>query len=212
MLLIGQFDSPFVRRVGIAMRFYGLEFEHRPHAVFRDAELIARFNPLRKVPTLVLDDGTVLTESTICLEILDGRVATDAGGARPLLPRSGPEREAGLRVCGFVVGALDKAVTLLYERVMERQPKPDWQQRCELQLRQTLAMLERERSGQGTEFWLGTQLSHVDVAISCAITFLDDALAGFFPDGELPALRALAARCEAMPEFANTHQAFVVKT
>ena len=58
MLLLGQYDSPFVRRVAFAMRHYDMPFEHRAYAVFRDAERIAEFNPLRKVPTLVLDDGT----------------------------------------------------------------------------------------------------------------------------------------------------------
>ena len=54
MILIGQFDSPFVRRVAITMRLYGIVFEHRPWSTFGDAERIAAYNPLRRVPTLVL--------------------------------------------------------------------------------------------------------------------------------------------------------------
>ena len=54
MILIGQYDSPFVRRVGIALRHSGLPFEHRPWSVWRDAAKIAQFNPLRRVPTLLL--------------------------------------------------------------------------------------------------------------------------------------------------------------
>ena len=54
MILIGQFDSPFVRRVGVALTLYGMAFEHRPWSVFGDAEAIAAYNPLRRVPTLVL--------------------------------------------------------------------------------------------------------------------------------------------------------------
>ena len=57
MILIGQFDSPFARRVGIAMRLYGLSFEHRPWSVFGDAEKIAQYNPLMRVPTLVMENG-----------------------------------------------------------------------------------------------------------------------------------------------------------
>ena len=37
MILIGQYDSPFVRRVGIALRLYGLAFEHQPWSAFSDA-------------------------------------------------------------------------------------------------------------------------------------------------------------------------------
>jgi glutathione S-transferase len=57
MILIGHFDSPFVRRVAIALRLYEMSFEHRAWSVFGDADKIARFNPLRRVPTLVLEDG-----------------------------------------------------------------------------------------------------------------------------------------------------------
>jgi len=52
MFLIGQYDSPFVRRVAIAMRFYGIAYEHRPWSTFGDADKIAPYNPLRRVPTL----------------------------------------------------------------------------------------------------------------------------------------------------------------
>ena len=64
MILIGQYDSPFVRRVGIALTLYGMAFEHRPWSVFGDTEKIRPYNPLVRVPTLVLDDGEVLIIST----------------------------------------------------------------------------------------------------------------------------------------------------
>lgn len=57
MILIGQYDSSFVRRVGIALTLYRLPFEHRPWSVMSDAEKIRALNPLVRVPTLVLDDG-----------------------------------------------------------------------------------------------------------------------------------------------------------
>src|SRR5207245_1985892 len=71
MILIGQYDSPFVRRVALAMRFYGIAFEHRPWSTFGDADKIAPYNPLRRVPTLVLDNGEALIESTAILDHLD---------------------------------------------------------------------------------------------------------------------------------------------
>jgi len=63
VILIGQYDSPFVRRVAIAMRLYGLAFEHRPWSVFGDAEKLREVNPLMRVPALVLNTGEVLIES-----------------------------------------------------------------------------------------------------------------------------------------------------
>ena len=88
MFLIGQYDSPFVRRVAIAMRLYGLAFEHRPWSTFGDAEKIAPYNPLRRVPTLVLDGGEALIESTAILDYLDELV----GREKAMIARSGPDR------------------------------------------------------------------------------------------------------------------------
>jgi glutathione S-transferase len=102
MILIGQYDSPFVRRVGIALTLYDLPFEHRPWSTFGDADKIRPYNPLTRVPTLVLDDGEVLIESHSILDYLDSLVpagpphvsgrrtgaASGAEGSR----RSRPER------------------------------------------------------------------------------------------------------------------------
>ncbi len=45
-------------------RLYDIKFQHKPWSTFGDAELIAPYNPLRRVPTLVLDDGATLIDST----------------------------------------------------------------------------------------------------------------------------------------------------
>jgi glutathione S-transferase len=214
MLLIGQFDSPFVRRVGIALRWYGYGFEHRAHAVFRDAELIAAFNPLRRVPTLVLDDGTVLTESFVCLEAIDERATDDHGGdwERLLLPRRGPERLDGLRLCGFAVGAIDKAVTLIYDRLIRESRADVWIDRCTEQLLETLRYLEQERSSRRGAFLLGDSMSHADVVLTCALTLVGEALPDLLAKAELPALRAHTLFFESLPEFRATRQPFVVPT
>ena len=88
MILIGQYDSPFVRRVGIALTLYGLPFEHKPWSTFGDAEQIRPYNPLTRVPTLVLDDGEVLIESHCILDHLDTLVAPE----RAMFPGTEPER------------------------------------------------------------------------------------------------------------------------
>src|SRR5262245_4872288 len=100
MILIGQYDSPFVRRVGIALRLYDLAFEHRPWSVFGDAERIAPLNPLRRVPTLVLDDGEVLIESGAILDHLDEL----AGPSRALIAERGEARRHALKVCALATG------------------------------------------------------------------------------------------------------------
>src|SRR5260221_11577792 len=88
MILIGQYDSPCVRRVAIALRLYGLPFEHRPWSTFGDADKLATFNPLRRVPTLVLDGGEALIESTAILDYLDELVGPD----KAMIAAKGAER------------------------------------------------------------------------------------------------------------------------
>src|SRR6201988_2429095 len=97
MFLIGQYDSPFVRRVAIALRLYGLPFEHRPWSTFGDADKIAPYNPLRRVPTLVLDSGEALIESTAILDSLDELV----GPERAMLPAKAEARRKQLRLCAL---------------------------------------------------------------------------------------------------------------
>jgi glutathione S-transferase len=206
MLLIGQFDSPFVRRVGITLRLYERPFEHRPWAVFRDAEKIAALNPLRRVPTLVLDDGTVFTETFACLEVLDED--RDLSGQRPLLPRKGANRRQGLRILGFATGVTDKTVSLIYERVIREQRSPIWSARCTKQVVDTLELLERELGALGKPFFLGDDLSHADIAVTCSLTLLRDGLPGWLDFSRYPTLCELQRRCEALPAFSQTFQLF----
>ena len=92
MILVGQYDSSFVRRVGIALTLYGIAFQHRPWSVFGDAEKIRRLNPLVRVPVLVLDAGDVLIESAAILDHLDGLVPE----GRRLCPAGEPARRRAL--------------------------------------------------------------------------------------------------------------------
>src|SRR3954451_8621562 len=117
MILIGQYDSPFVRRVAIALRLYGLSFEHRPWSTFGEGEKIAPLNPLRRVPTLVIDSGEALIDSAAILDYLDELV----GPEKALIRDSGPVRRDALRICALAAGLGDKAVILLYERVLRKQ-------------------------------------------------------------------------------------------
>ena len=62
MELIGMLDSPYVRRVAVAMLTAGVPFDHRPISLFRHIDAFSKISPLLKAPTLVADDGTVLAE------------------------------------------------------------------------------------------------------------------------------------------------------
>lgn len=212
MLLIGQFDSPFVRRVGIALAWYGMPFDHRPLSVFRDAERIAEFNPLRKVPTLVLDNGVVLTESFVCLQVIDELCAAEHGPNWPrlLCASAGSERLAVLRLCGLAVGVMEKAVSLVYEERVRETRSEVWTRRCELQVRSALRQLEAERETSSTALLFGDHLTHADVALSCMMTFIGEALPTLVSDGELPRLLQHTRLVESWPEFTLARQPFAI--
>jgi glutathione S-transferase len=139
MILIGQYDSPFVRRVAIALRLYGLPFEHRPWSTFAEGDKIAPYNPLRRVPTLVLDDGDALIESTVILDYLDELV----GPEKAMIANRGPERRRGLKFCALAMGLADKGVSLLYERVLRKDQSKIWVERCEAQIGAAVEVLEK---------------------------------------------------------------------
>jgi glutathione S-transferase len=206
MILIGQYDSPFVRRVGVALTLYGMRFEHRSWSVWADAEALAQINPLRRVPTLVLDDGEVLIDSGAILDALDEMV----GSERAMLPGSGPERRRALRISALATGLADKAVILFYEGLLHEAPSPVWTQRCEAQIVDVLAALEAERAAAGADAWLGKAIGHADIAVACAIGFLREAHPRLFDAARWPALAAHAARCEALPAFQAIRQPITV--
>lgn len=210
MLLIGQYDSPYVRRVGIALQLYGIPYQHEAYSVFRDAEKIAAYNPLRKVPTMVLDDGTVLSETFVCLEYLDERVHGEHPERRLLLPRSGLLRREGLRIGAFCSGICEKAVSLVYDREVRAQSSAFWTQRCTTQVRETFVSLEATCAKRLGDFMLDHEISHADIAAVCALTFVSETGACALDDLALPALRELAQRCEAMPAFQRIKQPFHV--
>jgi glutathione S-transferase len=202
MFLIGQYDSPFVRRVAIALRLYGLAFEHRPWSTFGDADTIAPYNPLRRVPTLVLDDGEALIESTAILDFLDELVGSD----RAMIAERGPDRRHHLRICALGSGLADKAVSLVYERVLRKDQLKLWVERCEAQIGGVLAVLEKERAGVSTPYWFGDTIGHADIMVACALRFTGEGHPQLFNAARYPALSAHAARCESLPAFQEIAQ------
>ena len=197
MILIGQFDSPFVRRVAIAARLYGIAFEHRPWSTFGDAEKIAPYNPLRRVPTLVLDNGEVLIESAMILDYLDEL----AGPDKALIAPRGPARRHALKIGALAMGLGDKSVSLLYERVLRKDALKLWVERCEAQISGVLAVLEQQRAAVKTPYWFGERIGHADIAVACVLRMTREAHPGLFDAARYPALAAHAARCEALPPF-----------
>jgi glutathione S-transferase len=200
-ILIGMFDSPFVRRVAVSMNLLWVPFEHRNWSIGKDFELIRQFNPLGRVPTLVQPDGEALIESSAILDLLD----ENAGPERALLPRAGEPRREALRIIAIAIGAAEKGVIQVYEtafRPPEKRYRP-WLERCHTQMHAGLAELDRLCQARSGEWLVGDRLTQADVTATCVYTFLSDALALNRHSIAYPGLSAVAARCEAMSEFSS---------
>jgi glutathione S-transferase len=151
------------------------------------------------VPALVQADGDTLIESAAILDFLDENAA--AGHA--LLPRSGEARREALRIMAIAVGGAEKAVAQLYEtafRPPEKRYRP-WVERCHIQMHAALAELDRLCQVRGGEWLIGNRITQADVTATCVYTFLSEALDINRDAVMYPALSAVAARCEALPEF-----------
>jgi glutathione S-transferase len=161
MLLVGQLDSPFVPRVAVSMTLLGRPpFERDRSSVFGNFEEVSRINPLGRVPALVLDDGTVLVDSTAILDWLDGEV----GPERALMPPAGPARIACWRLVALGLGANEKLVAIVYEHLMRTadQRSANWIERCRGQIEGALATLD-DAAEDARPWLLGDRLTQADI-------------------------------------------------
>ena len=205
MILIGQYDSPFVRRVAVTLQLYKIGYEHRPWSAVGDGDKIAEVNPLMRVPTLVTDEGEAVTDSGTIVQLLD-----HMAGFGAFLSRSWPQQGEVLRLAAFAAGAADKGVALLYEGAFHENATPFWHERLRKQVADTLALLDRERAARKTPWLFGERLSHADIMIGTTLCFLREALPGQFDLDGLKALKKHGKACEALPEFQNAYQPYVL--
>ena len=205
MQLIGQYDSPFVRRVGIALTIYGIPFEHLPYSTFGEWEKFVGHNPLRRVPTLVLDDGEALIDSAAILDHLDEL----HGRERALIAASGPERRAALKRIALATGTADKAVSFFYAKLFAPSLDPAFTQRTESQIKDGLTVLDAGCAARSGDWWHGGEPGHDDIAVACVARFLSEAYAPLVTLADYPALAAHCAAAEALPVFQAVSQRFV---
>jgi glutathione S-transferase len=192
MQLIGMLDSPYVRRVAIALIAAKTPFAHRPISLFRHIDEFSKVNPLLKAPTLVADDGTALMESNVILDYL----ASVGQRVAALRPSSAP----ALRATGLALTVMEKAVQRHYERALrpaEKRHEP-WVDRVMGQLTAGLRALDAELPKSG---WISGELSLGDISAACAFRFTQDVLADVVDTGTYPNLGEFCARAEALAAF-----------
>jgi glutathione S-transferase len=198
MILVGQFDSPFVRRVAVTLNHYHMPFTRNPLSIFRNAAEVQKINPLLRVPALILENGETLIDSHAIIDHLDEM----AGPARALTPRHGPERRHVLQAVFLATGTAEKVVQLFFERLnhTDKALAKDWEKRLLSQINTSLERLEHDC---GTPWFFDNKLSQADVSTACMLMHMKLRVPECFPATKYPKLHAMALHCETLDAFAN---------
>jgi glutathione S-transferase len=205
MELVGQFDSPFTRRVGITLEIYGLPFTHNTWSVFGNADDLVTVNPLIRVPALILDTGEALIETLSIIDYLDSQVSPE----RRLWPQTQPKRWQAQKIAAVASGVSDKAVVLFYELRLHDHPSTDYVARLSRQIVGALGWLDQACAARAGNWLVAERMTQADLAVACAVRHLAEAHPALFSAKRHPALAAHAERCEAMDVFQRISQEFV---
>lgn len=198
MKLIGSLSSPYVRKTRIVLSEKKIEFELVLDSPWAKDNIISQHNPLGKVPALVLDDDSSLYDSRVIAEYLDTVTPNNR-----LIPASGRERITVKRWEALGDGVLDAAVSALVES--RRQPgekSPSWIKRQQGKIAAALKVMADDL---GEQPWChGGSFSLADIAVGCALGYLDFR----FPDidwrSEHANLAVLNEKLMQRPSFAET--------
>ena len=191
--------SPYVRKVIVCAHELGiverLALVRSVAAMLKPNPALMADNPLSKIPTLVRADGPPLFDSAVICEYLDAQ----AGGS--LFPAGGEARWDALRRHALGDGLLDALILWRNER--ERaQPLPALIDAFELKTHAVLALLEREVAAPGA-----ASIDIGDVAVGCALGYLDYRFGALDWRGTSPRLAAWFEVLRARPSFQATEAA-----
>lgn len=187
--------SPAVRKVRIGAAMLGLadEIELVPTDFMDLGDALYASNPLGKIPVLVVEDGLVLQDSAVILEYFDAR----AGGGR-LVPSQGAARWRVLADQALADGMLDAIVLQVYEVRFRPEAKREafWVDRQAGKVERTLDAFER-RPPEGPR-------SVADIALACALGFLDLRMEGRWREGHPRLVAWLDTFAAEVPSFEET--------
>ncbi|NJM28892.1 MAG: glutathione S-transferase family protein [Rhizobiales bacterium] len=196
MILVGQYDSPFVRRVAVTLHHYHMPFTRNALSVFSNVKEMKAIHPMVRVPSLVTEDGETLVDSGAILDYLDEK----AGPARSLTPAHGPERRRVLQAMAFATGTSEKIIALFFERLFH-EPKAvskDWEKRLLSQIEAGIAWLEHEC---GSPWFIDSHMTQADVTVGCMLSHLKLRMPELFPANKYLKLHSLSFHCETRDEF-----------
>jgi glutathione S-transferase len=196
--LISATPSPYARKVRIALAEKGLPFELMTEVPWDRTTSTPKYNPLEKLPVLILEDGSSVYESSFILQYLELKYPQP-----PLLPGDVDGTIAARRLEVLCDGICDAVVLSFFEQMRSEEGRSQhWLDRQRRKIEggvREMARLVGERSfAVGDEFGLG------DIAVGTALGYLSVRFTEFDWRSQYPDLAAFSARIEARPSFANT--------
>ena len=196
MKLVGSKTSPYVRKVRVILAEREMPFEFVEESAWAADTTVPRYNPLNKVPALVMDDGESIYDSRVICEYID---AISGGG---LLPADPARRARVRRYEALGDGIADAGITVFLERkrAAARQD-PAWIAR---QLDKVGAAIAALEGALGAPFLGGDRPDMSDIACSCALFWTEFRMPELGVRAAHPRIKAWAERMEARPSFAAT--------
>lgn len=200
MKLIGALTSPYVRKVRVVMAEKKLDYQFELEDVW-NADTILKANPLGKVPCLVLEGGEAVFDSRVIVEYLDTRSPLNR-----LIPESGRGRTEVRTWEALADGVLDAAILARLEATWAgRSAEQRSQAWIDRQLGRVDGALVAMSTGLGDKPWCsGIHLSLADIAVGCALGYLDFRFPQIDWRSRHANLAKLAEKLEARPSFQDT--------
>jgi len=201
MRLFGTPGSPYVRKVRIVLEEKRIPYDYVIQRGSAPGSPVPQFNPLGKIPTLVLDDGRPIYDSPVIVEYLDGLVPEPR-----LIPDAFDKRIEVKRweALGDGVAEATVAINHEYREPREKQRAPEWFEKQRQKIDRGLAVMEKDLGAK--EFCFGNCFSLADIAAGYALGYLDYGLPEVDWRKAHPALRRLAERLAARKSFSKTVQ------
>ena len=161
MKLIASLTSPYARKVRVVIAEKHIECELQIDVPWEADTHVPDYNPLGKIPVLVLDDGTPLYDSRVIVEYLDL-----ASPVHILLPKDARSRIAVKRWEALADGVTDAAATLYLEKKRpDVQQSSSWIARQELKITRGLAAIAKDL---GENPWcMADNYTLADIAVGC---------------------------------------------
>ena len=201
MKLLGSKTSPYVRKVRIVMLEKKLDYVFVPEDVWSAQSTITETNPLGKVPCLIMEAGEALFDSRVIVEYLD--TLSPVG---KLIPTVGRERAEIKTWEALADGVLDAAILARLEATwVGRTPAERSQAWIDRQLGKIYASLKAMSKGLGDKpYCAGIHLSLADVAVGCALGYMDFRFPQIDWRGDYPNLQKLLDKLMLRPSFSET--------